>query len=742
MAGDKGQFKFTVASQLFRELGERLVGRPAIALGELVKNAYDADAYHVEVTLEPRHPKLNPDGRIVVRDSGHGMTKDEFQAYWMRVGDDRKARERYSPYLGRLFSGSKGVGRIAAQFLSHELRIETISVKTPNQKFVGWLDWRKAIETGDLQEVGVQYEQHPSGADDFPGTAVVLENLKQDWAKNEIIKLAGELWTLEPPYRKRDSVKDVDWAKIPPLPPPLAHRPTRNPESDGGFRRPDDFSILFHSPYSEAVSDFESTQRQIMNLWAARITGGIRKGNPEVAIEFRGDPPSTFNFPQLRRKDQGRIEDAKFEIFIYDVKGRQPGGVSAEDVRSYLEVNGGVQIFDHRFRLPYYGELQNDWLRITYDHALRLSKSPLLPEKLQIPEGMYYMPNYRQVFGFVEIQTGDEPNLKISITRDRLETGPAFDTLRDVIRASLHWYGSLRTLRLREDIAEKPVRALGAVSTLTQALEAYRGEIPKPVYKELERTAKQTAVAVEEADANVAKQLASLGGYATAGIAAIAYYHEIAHQVAEIEALALSLEEEGGPPNAERTAALKRRILDWAARVRQLRNLFAPYLGQENATEERRYRAKAVVDDVLVQLGSLLKKVNVDVVIPDDLRLPTATYIEWVSILQNVLLNSLNALQNSEHPRIRLFHEGDGKRSRLVIEDSGKGIDLARQADLFKAFARGIEIDPTLGELGYGGSGLGLTIVKMISERRDCTVAFRKPSTGYKSAFVLQWEEA
>jgi len=35
---------FTVDSRLLRELGERLVGQPHIALAELIKNAFDADS--------------------------------------------------------------------------------------------------------------------------------------------------------------------------------------------------------------------------------------------------------------------------------------------------------------------------------------------------------------------------------------------------------------------------------------------------------------------------------------------------------------------------------------------------------------------------------------------------------------------------------------------------------------------------------------------------------------------------
>ena len=42
---------FTVDSALLSELGERLVGQPQIALAELVKNSYDADATKVKITV-------------------------------------------------------------------------------------------------------------------------------------------------------------------------------------------------------------------------------------------------------------------------------------------------------------------------------------------------------------------------------------------------------------------------------------------------------------------------------------------------------------------------------------------------------------------------------------------------------------------------------------------------------------------------------------------------------------------
>ena len=74
--------QFTVDAALLRELGESLIGRAHIALAELVKNSYDADAHTCRIDVEG--------DRIVVWDDGHGISKKEFINYWMRIGTTHK----------------------------------------------------------------------------------------------------------------------------------------------------------------------------------------------------------------------------------------------------------------------------------------------------------------------------------------------------------------------------------------------------------------------------------------------------------------------------------------------------------------------------------------------------------------------------------------------------------------------------------------------------------------------------
>jgi len=90
-------------------LGERLVAKADVALTELIKNAYDADASECHVTF---------DGKCVeIRDDGHGMTETEFLDKWMNIATSDKQRERESRQYKRTVTGSKGIGRFAVRYL-------------------------------------------------------------------------------------------------------------------------------------------------------------------------------------------------------------------------------------------------------------------------------------------------------------------------------------------------------------------------------------------------------------------------------------------------------------------------------------------------------------------------------------------------------------------------------------------------------------------------------------------------
>jgi hypothetical protein len=73
-------------------LGDQLIRDAGLAVFELVKNAYDADATSCTVTMfNITDPK---NARIVVRDDGTGMDVETITGVWLEPGTEFRAEQR------------------------------------------------------------------------------------------------------------------------------------------------------------------------------------------------------------------------------------------------------------------------------------------------------------------------------------------------------------------------------------------------------------------------------------------------------------------------------------------------------------------------------------------------------------------------------------------------------------------------------------------------------------------------
>ena len=80
--------KFKPRARLLLQLGDQLIKNESIALLELAKNAYDADASKVDIIM--RHPDSMEDGTIEIEDDGFGMTPDVVENVWLEPGSNYK----------------------------------------------------------------------------------------------------------------------------------------------------------------------------------------------------------------------------------------------------------------------------------------------------------------------------------------------------------------------------------------------------------------------------------------------------------------------------------------------------------------------------------------------------------------------------------------------------------------------------------------------------------------------------
>ena len=700
---------FTIDAALLEELGRRLIGKHYIALAELVKNSFDADATEVNIEFEP------DSDRIVVSDNGHGMSENEFNQLWMRIGSTHKKKQRISRNFKRVMTGSKGVGRLAVQFLAKKLKLITTPENDLSSQLEASVNWEEAVRAGDLVDATVNYEIIQSNDGFMKGTRIVLTGLRQSWDKEEILGLAREIWQLEPPFRSRFDVID---------------------ESE-------QFRINILTTETEIKDIFDQQLKAILRIWYARIVGKNDHGEVTFSLQFVGEDPINqfFKIPECE------LEAGDFEIRIYHLRERQPYGISVGVARKYLNNHGGIYVYDGGFQLPFYGDPTNDWLNLERSHSHRISVSSLLPKEMQadIQEFMNFLPTTSRTLGVVNVNTKTEPDLDILITRDRLQESIALQNLREIISWTLHFYAleeKKRNLKLKEleSKIKKP-----KYEKLEKVIEYYKEHIPNETYVELKKDIKKVADEIETESEEIAKRVSIVSALSTAGITSLAYQHETKRQFRTLDELIIDLEKIINIIKEDKIKKtllkLKNELIYWLERMRTTNNLFAYLSDSENLTLKKRFPARLLIENVIDQIKALIGDVKIDFGPVEYMLLPEASLADWSSIFQNVFVNAINSLLDSEKKLIQVSTRIQGKEREILIQDTGVGVNLKSSDKLFEPFVREIKISKERQALGYGGTGLGLTIVKLLAHKIGCKVAFVKPTKGFKTAFSLKWSE-
>ena len=194
-------------------------------------------------------------------------------------------------------------------------------------------------------------------------------------------------------------------------------------------------------------------------------------------------------------------------------------------------------------------------------------------------------------------------------------------------------------------------------------------------------------------------------------------------------------------PLKDEISSIAKALEDWTERALGTRRLFSPLMNQVDRDQRERLRAQKVVQRVATLMEPLMRKTDIEVDdVPKDLKLPLGTMAGWNAILQNVFMNSVNAMLDQKVKRIRCSGGSEDGEAYLLVEDTGVGVDLESSEELFKPFVRKLNISEERRALGLGGVGLGLTIVKMVAASLNCEIGFVKPSRPFNTALELRWE--
>ena len=347
---------FKTRARIINQLGEQLIKNESIALLELIKNSYDADASECNVTMN--NPDSTDKGEIIILDDGEGMDYEMLSTVWLEIGTSYKDELRKdastlrSPKYGRLRQGEKGIGRLGVHRLGKEIEIATRKKGSKECKLtINWDNIEKSTYIEDLP-VKIQ-KKDPQEFTSGSGTKITIKRLRVPWTRKMARDCARAITSLNSPF-----------------------------DSDDSFR------VTFEIPHSNWLNKlltFEDIEQYKLFSFDIRMKGNhiseflyefipwdtMKKLSPRI---INTDDKEIKELLRMVWKEDRKYKDVdlnKFKIgevrfrgLIFD-RGTRTLNLGVQDklgFKRYLNENGGVQVFRDNMRVMDYGELGNDWL--------------------------------------------------------------------------------------------------------------------------------------------------------------------------------------------------------------------------------------------------------------------------------------------------------------------------------------------------------------------------------------------
>lgn len=712
--GDTFEVAFGVDARLITQLGEQLVPSDVMALAELVKNSYDADATTVTVTYDSVARSL------AIEDNGTGMTRDDFIQGWMTVGTSGKEREQVSPLFGRARVGRKGVGRFASQRLGQTMLLRTV----PRSKDAGIeiaIDWTE-FEAGHALG-SVEHKATVIGpGESEQGTSLMIGSLMRDWREADFREVLADLAEIQAPPE--------EWR--------LAHGTARR---DPGFEA----TFVFDGEPIPVVREWEKLHEERIGT----LTGTVdAEGNAQFEVEFIR--PSSRS---LRERYPAKLSTGplyfKIDLFVFDTRFMR----GVRKAQALARKWGGVRIWRDGFRVFPYGEPGDDWLGLDAHAAAR-----------RIPLNMW---RGQTVLGGVYLTQAENPGFVDLLTRRGLLENECLRELQEYLQFALrlaaveHAGLSGKTSRVkgakstpsdevklqieenrrkRADLAQQRLEQLAGGSRLPSVAEAARivQELESSVREDEQLILKKVQESQDEFLSSVAmyRVLASLG----TGLAA--FSHELRSVLQPIGIATQDLENLASGMSGDARAQIEQ-DLQMLRRGVELTESYGRYIDEFISTSATRRRTRIELGPFLAHMlstfGPLLDRESITV--SSNVRRGLFTLpmhvAELNSILFNLLSNSVKALREVPPGDRRMSFEGRMSAGLLemIVADTGCGIPEGVKNRIFDPF---VSRSHAASDIGLGeGTGLGLAIVRDILDGYGSDIRVIEPPDGYETAFLF-----
>jgi signal transduction histidine kinase len=655
---DTRQAKIKFSTQILKRLGEELNPSADQSILELVKNAYDADARNCVIEIKGVD---EPGGIIIVSDDGEGMLEDDILNGWLVLGESGKSHKQRTK-LGRIPAGSKGLGRLAALRMGSFVRLSTIPMHAPQNKFQLEIDWDRFDQAKLVEDVSLPLLEASSKTKEHAGTTIEILNLKTKIGERELKKIARGLILLADPFGDD----------------PNAFHP-----------------VLKSEQYKEME---ELVSRRYFDDADYHLSASVdERGRAKAVVQdYKGSVLFEAGHTDLTSDDDTyHCPPATFDLwaFILNTSSFSNRTSTLTEVRQWLSELGGVHLYENGLRVNPYGNPGNDWLDINLSRARS-------PEE---------RPSTNTSIGVVRVQ---DSNGLLSQKTDRsgFIENDTFHELRRFCRDALDWMAK-RRMEIAEQKRQKTrVESSTGASKSKEKVQQSIKKLSPSRRTELEKLFSKYDKAREEEVKSLRSEVQLYRTLSTAGITAATFSHESRGN--PIKTITLSI-------NSISRRIKQRYSDDYEASFakpidlinRALNSLAV--LGSATlrllAHEKRRYtrvNVHSVINNVLETFEPFF--IGRDLTITKQLAKGNpflrSTEAAIESIVTNLLNNSIAAFENHNVESRQIDITTEVQETILIIDvaDNGPGIEGIAVKDIWLP-----------GETtNLNGTGLGLTIVR------------------------------
>ncbi len=647
------QKSFKPKAKLLLELGDQLIKDEGIALFELVKNGYDADA--TKVSVEMKNIDSVENGTIVITDNGSGMTPELVLDVWLEPGTNYRQKQLNknirSKKFKRLPLGEKGIGRFGAHKLGK--KIEMVTRSAGENEVAVSIDWRDFEKDNYLEDINVSVVQRApivfTGAK--TGTVMKITDLRNIWNRGAVRELHRAINSICSPYKAPDEFSaglvlgdadKKDW---------LENLFTW--EDAQKYR-------LFHAACvidgDKLSYTYDFLPWEIMN----KVTKRQVKKTLTVIDSETKKPLSLKNF---------KIGKITFDLSIYDLENEilsLSSGVDRTGLKDFLRVNGGIRVYRDGMRVYDHGEPGNDWLEL----GTRRVNTPTDRISNNI------------ILGQVNLSRVASTDLVEKTNREGFVENEATKALRKAILFSILQIEAERNkdkLRLRAAYsgAKKREPVLDDLADLRKKLE--KKKLLKEFGKDIEK--------IETNFRDIREKLLTSAG---AGLSLSIVIHEIQRIINELKAI--TKQDHGGA-----------RIKNLVDRLSELTEGYAVLVRQEGKLN---LKASDLIKQGLFNVNYRLKAHKVEVIngvtAKNDFKINCSRRL-IVGAIMNLVDNSIWWMENKNPVKKYLFVSASQELKEgpaIIIGDNGSGFTDELEYMVQPFFTRKVD-----------GMGLGLHIV-------------------------------